>query len=196
MPRKKQSDPEKISDSLASSEEKPKRATRRAKLDAEITSRISPETETKEMMNLTAADHSVSDISLTTKALPKRLSKSQVTTENTFSRATPFPPSTETVGEYQSKGVLISLEVPSVYEPVKLTYDGLLAQNGATQLYARAGIGPDWDNAQEIEMTKTTTGFEGIALALASSTLHVCFRDGAYNWDNNSNENYVFNVTS
>jgi hypothetical protein len=104
-------------------------------------------------------------------------------------------PQLDTVRKYTAKGVLLSLEVPEAYEPVKITYNGLLARNGATELYARAGIGPQWDNVQEVAMTKTANGFEGIALAVASSTLNVCFHDAAYNWDNNSNENYVFSVT-
>ncbi|MDR3592621.1 MAG: carbohydrate-binding protein [Negativicutes bacterium] len=98
--------------------------------------------------------------------------------------------------DYQDKGVLLSREVSTVYEPVKITYDGLLAQNGATELYAHAGIGSDWENVQEVKMAKTKAGgFEATMLAAEKSTLNVCFRDAAYNWDNNSSENYVFSVT-
>lgn len=99
------------------------------------------------------------------------------------------------VRKYTANGVLLSREVSSAYKPVKITYQGLLAQNGATELYARTGIGPHWENAQEVAMTKTSQGFEGVAIAIASSTLNVCFRDAAYNWDNNSRENYIFSVS-
>ncbi len=98
--------------------------------------------------------------------------------------------------EYQDKGVLLSREVSTIYEPVKITYDGLLAQNGATELYAHAGIGSQWENAQEVKMTKTRAGgFEATVLAAEKSTLNVCFHDAAFNWDNNSSENYVFSAT-
>jgi hypothetical protein len=98
--------------------------------------------------------------------------------------------------DYQDKGVFLSREVSTVYEPVKITYDGLLAQNGATELYAHAGIGTQWENVQEVKMAKTKAGgFEATVLAADRSTLNVCFRDAAYNWDNNSSENYVFSVT-
>jgi len=52
--------------------------------------------------------------------------------------------------DYQDKGVFLSREISTVYEPVKITYDGLLAQNGATELYAHAGIGAQWENVQEV----------------------------------------------
>lgn len=98
--------------------------------------------------------------------------------------------------DYQSKGVLLSREVSAIYEPVKITYDGLLSQSGATELFAHAGIGPDWENVQDVKMTKTKTGgFEATVLASETSTLSMCFHDTANNWDNNSNENYVFHVT-
>ncbi|MBP2655589.1 MAG: Carbohydrate binding domain (family 25) [Firmicutes bacterium] len=102
----------------------------------------------------------------------------------------------KTVRKYKSNGVLLSLEVPPVYAPVRISYDGLLAQNGATELYAHAGIGTDWDNTQEVKMAKTKSGmFEATVLAAEESILNVCFRDAAYNWDNNSEANYVFSVT-
>jgi len=98
--------------------------------------------------------------------------------------------------DYQDKGVMLSREVSAVYEPVKITYDGLLAQNGATELYAHAGIGSKWENVQEVKMAKIKAGgFEATVLAAEKATLNVCFRDAAYNWDNNSSENYVFSVT-
>jgi hypothetical protein len=102
----------------------------------------------------------------------------------------------DTASKYKSNGVLLSLKVPPVYTPVKISYDGLLAQNGATELYAHAGIGEEWDNAQEVKMCKAKSGmFEATVLAAEKSILNICFRDAAYNWDNNSKANYVFNVT-
>ncbi|MBP2646011.1 MAG: Carbohydrate binding domain (family 25) [Firmicutes bacterium] len=102
----------------------------------------------------------------------------------------------KTVRKYKAKGVLLSLEVSPVYSPVRISYEGLLAQSGATELYAHAGIGSSWDNSQEVKMTKTSSGlFEATVLAAEESTLNVCFRDAMFNWDNNSNANYVFNVT-
>lgn len=114
----------------------------------------------------------------------------------TLSASKPKAAKKKVIKEYQDKGVLLSREVSPVYEPVKISYDGLLAQNGATELYAHAGIGSGWENVQEVKMAKTKTGgFEATVLAAEKATLNVCFRDAAYNWDNNSNENYVFSVT-
>ncbi|MBP2652197.1 MAG: Carbohydrate binding domain (family 25) [Firmicutes bacterium] len=102
----------------------------------------------------------------------------------------------KTVRKYKAKGVLLSLEVAPVYAPVRISYDGILAQNGATELYAHAGIGSNWENVQEVKMTKSHSGtFEATVLAAEENTLNICFRDSGYNWDNNSKNNYVFNVT-
>ena len=95
--------------------------------------------------------------------------------------------------EYLSNGVTISPAIPRPGDSVGITYSGLLAQNGADQVTAKIGFDSSWDNTTEIEMSKTPAGFyTAVPIYPNYTTLNVCFRDTAGNWDNNSGENYSF----
>ena len=189
MPRSKKTDPDANADTPASLATPPAKTLPGALPNvAEAISTSGTETEDVAALAATAVN--------TQETKPKREPRSKVAAVKIAEPLDGPNPAVLAIEKYSANGVLFSREVPSVYEPVKITYRGILAQNGATELYARAGIGPCWQNVQEVAMTKTIDGFEGVALAVATSTLNVCFRDAAYNWDNNSNENYVFTVTT
>ncbi len=99
------------------------------------------------------------------------------------------------VVSYISSGVNITPSVPAVNQLVTITYNGILFQNGASEVYAHVGFGNNWTSATDYKMNRTTRGFE-ISLTIDSSTdrLNVCFKDSANNWDNNSGSNYTFPV--
>lgn len=78
---------------------------------------------------------------------------------------------------------------------VKLTYNGLLAKSGASQVYAAIGYGSNnnWENVEHYPMNKTMTNtFEANIPIKKTGNLNVCFKDSANNWDNNSGMNYTF----
>ena len=96
--------------------------------------------------------------------------------------------------DYISNGVIISPPVPSTGEKVKVVYDGLLAKNGASHVYAKVGYGCNWNNESYLQMIKSSTGFETTISVSNADTLNLCFKDCANNWDNNSGKNYSFDV--
>ncbi len=96
--------------------------------------------------------------------------------------------------DYSSNGVSISPSTPEPGEKAKLVYNGLLAKSGARSIYAHVGFGNSWLNTGDYQMTKTGNTFETMISVSKADTMHVCFKDGADNWDNNSGKNYVFNI--
>ena len=43
---------------------------------------------------------------------------------------------------------------------VKISYTGLLFQNGSEEVYLHYGFGLNWDNLGEVKMEKTELGFQ------------------------------------
>ena len=97
--------------------------------------------------------------------------------------------------DYIKNGISLSPSVPSVGEKVTIKYDGMLAKNGASHIYAHVGFGTKWDNLYDYQMIKTDTGFETSIPVTKASTLNMCFKDCANNWDNNSGNNYSFDIS-
>ena len=77
---------------------------------------------------------------------------------------------------------------------VKISYTGLLFQNGSEEVYLHYGFGLNWDNLGEIKMEKTELGFQAEIKLLSSDTLNFCFRNSNNEWDNNENANYIFPI--
>ena len=97
---------------------------------------------------------------------------------------------------HKNGGVFLYPAVPSNQSLCKLTYNGLLSQSGATEVYAHVGYGRRWENTQDYKMTKTTRGFEATIPIQHADTLNVCFKDSANNWDNNAGANYSFLISN
>lgn len=97
--------------------------------------------------------------------------------------------------KFMSNGVTISPAVPTAGDNVTVTYDGLLAKNGAAHIYAQVGFGSQWDGKAFYKMNKTGTGFEATVPVGNGDTMNICFKDCADNWDNNSGKNYSFDIT-
>ncbi len=78
---------------------------------------------------------------------------------------------------------------------VKLTYSGILAKNGAEDIYAVIGYGnnSNWEEVEELLMTKTAyQNFELLTRRKQQGSVNIAFRDGADHWDNNNGSNYIF----
>ena len=96
--------------------------------------------------------------------------------------------------EYLANGIVIQPTNPHPGEAGKITYNGLLPKSGASNVYAHVGAGFEWQNIQDVMMTRTPAGFEATVTTPNHDTLCVAFKDIANNWDNNSGLNYNFNV--
>lgn len=92
---------------------------------------------------------------------------------------------------FVEKGVSITPMPVTLEEEVTITYDGLLAQSGASAIYAHLGNGSsdNWKNVQDLPMTKEE-GAWSISIIPADSRMNFCFHDGANNWDNNYGYNW------
>lgn len=76
----------------------------------------------------------------------------------------------------------------------KLTYNGSMFQQGAQEVYVHLGFGLLWEGLREIKMTRSENGFEAEIPLVKADTLNFCFRDNWNNWDNNSYQNYSYEV--
>lgn len=97
------------------------------------------------------------------------------------------------VDSYSQNGV----QLGNTVNTFKLEYDGILAKNGAQEVYAVVGNGGNdvnFENAECYPMRRLGNQkfelffpvvHEDVAISLA-------FKDSANNWDNNSGENYIF----
>ncbi len=96
---------------------------------------------------------------------------------------------------YEENGVELSKATISVGDEVTLLYKGLLAQNGADSVYAHIGYGDNWENKEFIPMEKDNDVFRTTIKVNLSDKLNVAFKDSVDNWDNNSLQNYSFDVS-
>ena len=101
---------------------------------------------------------------------------------------------TQTIPSYNSYSYN---DVQLSHQPntMKLTYTGILAQNGAKDIYAVIGYGNNlkWENVSQNHMHKNANNsFEMIFPIERSGNINIAFKDNADNWDNNSGMNYTF----
>lgn len=81
---------------------------------------------------------------------------------------------------------------PTVNQYVTLTYHGFLS--GSSELTIVYGFGESWEHTSEMEMQKTSDGFTAKIKMLDFGTFNFCFRNSNYEWDNNSNCNYISSI--
>src|SRR5690242_2061959 len=94
---------------------------------------------------------------------------------------------------YPINGVFIRPALPHSGDQVRIVYNGLLSNSGASEVYARVGIGENWKKTKEVKMNRVKDGFEAV-MPIRASTLQIAFHDTANNWDNNNGYNYVFSL--
>lgn len=91
---------------------------------------------------------------------------------------------------YKSNGLTVSPLSFSAGDKIKVTYNGILSQSGASDVYAHIGWGNTWENVDDVKMSKTKSGFTATITAY-NSDLNLCFKDTSNNWDNNNGYNYT-----
>lgn len=95
---------------------------------------------------------------------------------------------------YPENGVFIRPARPHDSKEIRIVYNGLLSNSGASQVYAHIGLGAEWKKTRQIKMERRAEGFEAMVPTHHASALHVAFHDAAENWDNNNGNNYVFSL--
>jgi len=97
---------------------------------------------------------------------------------------------------YADNGVELSKSTISVGDEVTLFYSGLLAKSGADSVYAHIGYGDNWEHKEFIPMEKVADVFRATIKVNHPDKLNIAFKDSIDNWDNNSYQNYSFNVST
>ena len=96
---------------------------------------------------------------------------------------------------YEENGISLSKKTIYSGDKIKLIYNGILAQSGASSVYLHIGFGEMWDNSSFIPMQFEKGVFSTEIDINEAGSFEVCFKDCADNWDNNSGQNYVFKIT-
>jgi len=93
-------------------------------------------------------------------------------------------------------GVVVDPTPITAYDEITVFYNGLLAKSGAEQVYLHVGFGDprNWHNVQDLRMSRTGWGFVKTLEMPDESRFNFCFRDNAYNWDNNNGLNWSFEI--
>lgn len=91
---------------------------------------------------------------------------------------------------YKNNGLTINPSSFTSGDKIKITYNGLLSQSGAEEIFAHIGWGEAWEDVNDIKMSKTKSGFTATIIFDKASVLNVCFKDAMNNWDNNNGCNY------
>ncbi len=82
-------------------------------------------------------------------------------------------------------------------ERVQVVYDGLLNKSGADTIYLHAGVGygDNWMDVTDITMDRDGQGrFTAQLRVNTTDRFNFCFKDAADNWDNNSGNNWSYEV--
>jgi hypothetical protein len=95
---------------------------------------------------------------------------------------------------YTQSGITMDKATLVEGKNAKLTYHGNLYNQGAEDIYVHLGFGLLWEALTEIKMTKNDQGFSAEIPLTKADTLYLCFRDNYNNWDNNSYQNYSYDI--
>lgn len=102
---------------------------------------------------------------------------------------------TQTNNKYRDSGISVTPTILNKGDTAHVRYQGLLANSGAEKVYVYVGYGGNWERAIDYKMVRTPNGFEAQVPVSAQNGLIICFHDNANNWDNNSGQNYSFEVS-
>lgn len=93
-----------------------------------------------------------------------------------------------------SKNIFFNTDKLVENSKVKISYTGNLFQNASADVSIHYGFGANWDNVFDVKMEKTELGFQAEVELLSSDTFNFCFYNENGEWDNNSGNNYVFQI--
>lgn len=95
---------------------------------------------------------------------------------------------------YSDNGVEVSKVPISVGDEITVKYSGLLVRSGAQQVYAHIGYGNEWKEKALLPMEREEDIFKATIKVNHEESLNIAFKDSVDNWDNNSQNNYSFDV--
>lgn len=92
---------------------------------------------------------------------------------------------------YPENGISIEPHPVKKGEKVVINYEGLLAKNGADQVYLHMGYGSNdrWHDIMDVPMRHNKEGWSCFFVP-QYDTINFCFHDSANNWDNNNGCNW------
>lgn len=96
---------------------------------------------------------------------------------------------------YYNNGVQLK-EIDGTQNLLKLVYTGLLAKNGADEVYSVIGYGDNknWEETACLPMNKVDSrSFELVFPVKKPGNINIAFKDASENWDNNNGQNYCYN---
>lgn len=93
-----------------------------------------------------------------------------------------------------SKNIFFNTDKLIQNSKIKISYTGKLFQEEAEDVFLHYGFDNEWKELNDSQMEKTDLGFQTEIELPAYQTLNFCFRDNHNNWDNNNNQNYVFDI--
>jgi len=92
------------------------------------------------------------------------------------------------------KNIFFNTDKLTQNSKVKISYTGKLFQDNSEEVYIHYGFGLLWENINEIKMEKTDLGFQAEVDLIDKETFNFCFKNELNVWDNNDNNNYIFNL--
>ncbi|MCG8500277.1 MAG: hypothetical protein MJB12_07695 [Firmicutes bacterium] len=98
---------------------------------------------------------------------------------------------TQSYNSYSDNG----LELQEVQDKVRIVYSGLLAKNGAQDIYVIVGYGNNlrWEDVAYYPLHKIDAEtYELVLPVKRDGNINIAFKDAANNWDNNGEMNYTF----
>lgn len=93
-----------------------------------------------------------------------------------------------------SKNIFFNTDKLIENTKVKISYTGILFNDGSKEVFIHYGFGINWDNINEIQMERTELGFQAEVELIEGDTFNFCFRNDNNVWDNNEGQNYVFQI--
>lgn len=93
-----------------------------------------------------------------------------------------------------SKNIFFNTDKLVQFSKVKISYTGKLFEENSESVFIHYGFNNDWQEINEIEMTKTDLGFQAEIDIPEYDTFNFCFRNENDEWDNNESTNYVFDI--
>jgi len=81
-------------------------------------------------------------------------------------------------------------------QQIRVRYNGLLNQSGASQVWLHGGLGDinEWRDVKDYVMDRTSEGWEQ-TIDINDKQFNFCFRDSSQNWDNNNGANWIYRIT-
>lgn len=93
-----------------------------------------------------------------------------------------------------TKDVHFNLEKFIKGKSFTINYSGQLFQANSDEVFINFGYGQNWNNKNELKMTKTNSGFSAQITPVEANEFNFCFRNNNNIWDNNSYKNYSIDI--